>query len=222
MPDFIRARNNQQKQQRMQEIMAATDQLFSTSPYQEITLSAIANQLSWSRANLYKYVTTKEEIFLALCEKKQEAYFAELLEQLPTAPMGTLESYAAIWTTVLQNHRDYLRYGDILLTIIETNVSIDKLAAFKKKYYTGADALDQRLATLLDISVETADALQLMIYFHGIGLNSSCAANPIMQQALRQIGREVQPLDFQSSMYQFIFMCLQFHNKKRSHHEPEN
>ncbi len=223
MPDFIRARNDQQKQQRMQEIMAAADQLFASCPYQEITLSAIANRLSWSRGNLYKYVTTKEEIFLALCEEKREAYFAELLERLPAEPGGTLESYAAVWASVLQNHRDYLRYGDILLTIIETNVSIDKLAAFKKKYYAGADVLDQRLAALLHISVETADAVQLMIYFHGIGLNSSCAENPIMRQALRQIGRELRHLDFQASMQQFILMCLEFHSKEKpAYHGTEN
>ena len=64
MTDFVRARSEEQKQARMAEIKVAADELFCSVPYQEITLSTIAGKLSWTRANLYKYVTTKEEIYL--------------------------------------------------------------------------------------------------------------------------------------------------------------
>ena len=66
MTDFVRARSEEQKQARMAEIKAAADSLFNSVPYQEITLSTIAGKLSWTRANLYKYVTTKEEIYLEI------------------------------------------------------------------------------------------------------------------------------------------------------------
>ena len=39
---------------------------FAERPYHEITLTTIADELGWSRANLYKYVCTKEEVFLLL------------------------------------------------------------------------------------------------------------------------------------------------------------
>lgn len=35
-------------------------------PYTEIAITTIADKLIWSHANLYKYVTTKEEIFLEI------------------------------------------------------------------------------------------------------------------------------------------------------------
>ena len=35
-------------------------------PYTEIAITTIADKLIWSRANLYKYVTIKEEIFLEI------------------------------------------------------------------------------------------------------------------------------------------------------------
>ena len=66
MTDFVRARSEEQKQARMAEIKAAADSLFNSVTYQEITLSTIAGKLSWTRANLYKYVTTKEEIYLEI------------------------------------------------------------------------------------------------------------------------------------------------------------
>lgn len=35
-------------------------------PYTETAITTITDKLIWSRANLYKYVTTKEEIFLEI------------------------------------------------------------------------------------------------------------------------------------------------------------
>ena len=35
-------------------------------PYTEIAITTIADKLIWSRANLYKYVTIKEDIFLEI------------------------------------------------------------------------------------------------------------------------------------------------------------
>ena len=67
MAEFIRARSSAQKEQRMQEIKRAANDLFHERRYHEITLKAIAEKLGWSHAALYKYVTTKEDIFLELC-----------------------------------------------------------------------------------------------------------------------------------------------------------
>lgn len=72
MNDFIRARSSEQKEFRMSEIKNAADMLFKKHPFSDITLTTIAENLGWSRANLYKYVTTKEEIFLAIVEEKME------------------------------------------------------------------------------------------------------------------------------------------------------
>ena len=66
MNDFIRARTDGQKEIRMKEIKDAADSLFAKMPFSDITLTVIAENLGWSRANLYKYVTTKEEIFLEI------------------------------------------------------------------------------------------------------------------------------------------------------------
>lgn len=46
--------------------MEAADSLFAQMPYTETAITTIADKLIWSHANLYKYVTTKEEIFLEI------------------------------------------------------------------------------------------------------------------------------------------------------------
>ena len=62
----------------MAEIKKAASDLFDEVPYSEITLTTIAKRLSWKRANLYRYVSTKEEIFLDLIEDRMCAYYADL------------------------------------------------------------------------------------------------------------------------------------------------
>ena len=48
-------------------------------PYTEIAITTIADKLIWSRANLYKYVTIKEEIFLEIsASSADEAYKLQL------------------------------------------------------------------------------------------------------------------------------------------------
>ena len=87
MGEYMRARSPEQKQERMQAIMAATDELFAERPYHQITMGTIAGRLGWSRAGLYKYVATQEEIFLALHSAKNRAWIDALASALANAPL---------------------------------------------------------------------------------------------------------------------------------------
>ena len=73
-----RARSPEKKQERFQQIMDVTNQLFLSHSYHDITLTTIAKKLNWSRGNLYKYVNTKEEIFLELYLEKQNRFIEDL------------------------------------------------------------------------------------------------------------------------------------------------
>ena len=152
LSEFIRARSHVNKEQRMSEIKEVTDTLFSSKPYSEITLTTIADQLSCTRANLYKYVTTKEEIFLEICTDKRNDYFAALKSAFPTDCDYSIEVYAEVWAGILNARKSYLDYYDILSSIIETNVTVPKLAEFKRKYYEGASEIIDLLSDNLSIS----------------------------------------------------------------------
>lgn len=211
MTDFIRARSDEQKNQRMNEIKRATDELFAELPYHEITLAAIAERLGWSRAALYKYVTTKEEIFLEICSDKQEAYFTDLLAAYPAHSTYAPAVLAEVWSAQLVSHRDYLRYCDLLFTIIETNVSAERLAAFKTRYYAGQDQLVERFSRNLGIAPERAASLLNAVYYHAVGINGWCQENPLVKEALELAGIERRTVDFHDEMLDFITMCLGYY-----------
>ena len=216
MLDFVRARSSEQKGLRMEEIKRAADQQFMEKPYHEITLTTIAEKLSWSRANLYKYVTTKEEIFLELSADKWNAYFAALRAAFPAECAYSAEVFAEVWTGILNAHMDYLRYSSILIAIIETNVTVERLAIFKKSYHDQADEISERFASILHITPEEAYEIFLAVHYHAVGMSGYCVVNPLVKQALDLAGVKLQKIDFRKVMKTFIGMNLSYYMKDKS------
>lgn len=208
MPDFIRARSSAQKEQRMAEIKQAADELFHEKSYHEITLKGISERLGWSHAALYKYVSTKEDIFLELCADARGEYVSSLLAVYPNGCAYSHEVLAQVWTEQLNSHRDYLAYSDLLFTIIETNVSAERLAEFKRGYFEEIDLLSKRFHENLGIEPDRAGQLFNSVLFHAVSINGWCAENPLVAEAMEIAGLEQRVPDFKEEMRDFIEMCL--------------
>lgn len=208
MNDFIRARTDSQKEFRMAEIKTAADSLFSKMPYSDITLTTIASKLGWSRANIYKYVTTKEEIFLAISEEKMESYFLSLDAAFPNENKYSVNVIAEVWAGILNANKEYLHYVSILTSIIEKNVTVERLATFKKKYYEFAFSFAEKLSKMLKNTKEESYKIFLDILLFSSASASSCEKNPLVQEALKLINIELPQNDFYENMKNFILMRL--------------
>lgn len=208
MDSFMRARSDEQKAQRFAEVKAAAKKQFVERPYHEITLTTIAEELDWSRANLYKYVSTKEEIFLALDADECHAYFEALLTALPEGCGFSADIVAEVWAGIANAHQDYFRLGEILSGIIEANVGIDRLVAFKRAYYEDMRALSDRLVSILGLDPGRMEDLITTVYFHGVGYVSVCFRSPLIASALAELGIKNHQVDFRQTMRDFIAMCL--------------
>lgn len=216
MQDYIRARTEEQKEERLGQIKEAADSLFKEMPYTAITLTTIADKIGWSRANLYKYVTTKEEIFLELVLEKMTAYFNSMLAAFPEGNNFSAEVIAEVWAGILNAHKDYLRYVAYLMTIIETNVTVERLALFKKKWYSLADELGRRLSVMLGIEESSAAKLITDIQMYASQLVTSCLNNPLILQALKLIDREVKQTDFCEAIKDYTKMCINWCVSKKN------
>ena len=208
MSEFIRARSDEQKEQRLSEIKQAARELFQESSYHEITLAAIAERLGWSRAALYKYVTTKEDIFLELCSDAMASYQNDLLTAYPAGSSFSPVVLAEVWCEQVVSHRDYFRYGDLLMTIIETNCTLERLAAFKARYYAGQDELAARFADNLGCEPHRMAQMLYAVYCHAVGIVGWCHESPRVAKAIELTGLERRAVDFRAEMRDFIGMCL--------------
>ena len=210
MADYIRARSNEHKEERLSQIKEATAELFESCPYSELTLTTIAEKLGWSRANLYKYVTTKEEIFLEIASEKMNAYYTSLLSAFPEGNNFSSQVIAEVWAGIVNANQDYMRYVSYLNPVIETNVTVERLAAFKKKYYELSYAFCDRLSKMLSASQEDAYKIQLDVLFYASSNAVCCYKNPLVQEALKQIGITPPPMDFYNDMKDFLKMRLEW------------
>lgn len=93
-----------------------------------------------------------------------------------------------MWAGIAAAHYDYFRYGDLLFSVIETNVGADKLREFKRGYYQILEPFSQQLADVLHIAPERVEAFTNTIHFHGVGLAGSCLNNPVVKQVAAELG----------------------------------
>lgn len=211
MTDFSRARTSEQKEMRMTEIKEAASVLFEEVPYSEITLTMIANNLSWTRANLYRYVSTKEEIFLALHEDCMAKYYSELKGAFPEGFRMSPEAIAEVWSEILSANDRYLMLGHILWAVVEANVSSQQLIEFSAFYSRTSSEFLSRLSESLGIGVKAANGMALSIYYHGMGLVCSSFTDKKREWGSNPFGVSKYTKDFfKSEMYNFILMLIRY------------
>lgn len=216
MSEFIRARSEEQKTQRFREIKATAERLFAEHPYHEITLSTIAEELGWSRASLYNYAATKEEVFLSVIADKRDAYTDALLTALPEGCGFGIDTIAEVWAGIANAHRDFFRYGDMLYTVVETNVGVEKLVEFKRGYYDGVARMKAQLPSVLGIDPERIEVFMNSVYHQGVGLCCSCMDNPLVKEAVARLGMKPYHVDFRAEMRDFVAMSLAWYGQNPS------
>jgi len=140
--EFKRARSDEQKDIRIKQIVTGAMSLYEKSPYDQITMAAIAETLSFTRANLYKYFSTKEEIFLYALTEEMQLWIEDL--NVTFENIGYLEKkeFSKLWVKCLCRHENFMLLYSISATIIEKNVSADKLLEYKNICKTNGQTLE--------------------------------------------------------------------------------
>ncbi|AAK76872.1 AcrR family transcriptional regulator [Clostridium acetobutylicum] len=206
---FQRARSDKQKNIRMSEIVNATINLYESLQYDKITLALIAKQLSFSRANLYKYVSTKEEIFLLIISGDIENWSKEVVKFFDKYDALSAEEFCKLWSELLYRHKRIIELFCILNTIIARNVSAEKLAAFKKqihKDFTRTKKVVKRFFPFM-----SKEQLKFFIEYqmkYAVGVYPATIINDVQKKASELSGIPSNVKDFESSFSKFLMVIL--------------
>ncbi len=128
--EFKRARSDEQKDIRIRQIVTGAMSLYEKSPYDQITMAAIAETLSFTRANLYKYFSTKEEIFLYAMIEEMQSWIEDVNGTFENIGYLEKKEFSKLWVKCLCRHEKFMLLYSISATIIEKNVSTDKLLEY--------------------------------------------------------------------------------------------
>jgi AcrR family transcriptional regulator len=178
--DWVRARSDEQIEQRVSEIVDATARLYKEHRFEEITFAMIAKEADFTRSNLYRYFETKEDIFLELLSHDIEIWRNHVLETFPDEFIPAQE-FAERWVNLLLEHARLIKLFTILYTMLERNASMEALVAFKQKTLGELGIVSEKLSKVLPFT-----ALEAIGEFLNTQTALTLGSYPVIDLAPRQ------------------------------------
>ena len=154
--DFKRARTEEQKSIRIDQIIEATLDLYETIPYDKLTLATIAENLDFSRANIYQYVRSKEDIFFLVTVRESEALIKKILDAFSPARIISIEEFAERLAKIFIDSSLFFKLLSVNNSLINDDVSpelkIDSIEDSRLRLY-------EIFVKLCDVVSKTVDGL---------------------------------------------------------------
>ena len=130
---------------RKEEIISACKTLYKDMSFKDITIMKIAESTSFSRASIYNYFETKEEIFLAILQKEYELWVDDLNEISNRHESMTKDEIADALAASLEKRTLLLKLMSMNLYDMEENSREERLVEFKVAYGSSLKAVDNLL-----------------------------------------------------------------------------
>jgi AcrR family transcriptional regulator len=153
-----RARTQDQKQFRRQQILDAAEQHFTQVGYEGFSMANLAKLAGVVKGTLYLYFKTREEVFLTLYNQSLVRWSHVFLDQLEDA-MTDHDYVKALYTTALADS-SFIPLLTRLEHVIEHNVSIESLIQSKRNFIERVDSIAQATAPVLGLN--QAQSLELV------------------------------------------------------------
>lgn len=168
---WIRARSDEQKEQRIQEIVSATERLYKKFSYEELTFVQIAKEAGFTRSNLYKYFKSKDEIFLEFIKYDSKILAKDLSEEFGNNEVYTIDEFAERWVALFQKNKRLMGLISILYLHLEKEASYESLLNFKKSFTAGLGEMMENLTNSIEgFTLKKVGEFLNLIMVVGIGL----------------------------------------------------
>ena len=137
---FLRARGEEQKKIRIQQIVDAAASLYAEIGYDKVTFSQIGRKLSFSRLNLYNYYHCKEDIFLTLL--LQDIWkTVEDARNTFSGPVTDRGAFCLAWAELMLRHQRMMALFSIANTVILKDASSEMHRRFRLEMSQTSDEL---------------------------------------------------------------------------------
>jgi AcrR family transcriptional regulator len=198
MTDWKRARTDQQKTERFQEIYDVARKQLSIQSFDSITLTSIAKELSFSRTNLYKYFQSKEDLYLSLMGKEVERFANDLSHRLQNIENDSVSNFLLVWIPTFVEAKTLRILLSITGTILEKNCSDFILIQAKKNMMKVLmnKTIPAMHRVLSSYSQQDCIELHETLVLIGNGVVSFCGLSVHQQQVLQENGLEWFMTDF--------------------------
>ncbi len=211
--DFDRVRNAEQRKIRFEQIKNAAIKLFDEKQFHEITLANISKETSFTRGNLYKYISSKEEIYLLVIVDEIRDWIKDLNKHITSDMTNDIESFSIKWATITYQHQRFLKLISILFTILERNVSLERLIEFKNEFAIETSRAFDAIRTAFPAwdNKKIRRFIDTQKHF-AIGLYPTTTPAPIQREALEKSNMDFQFPDFIKEFSELIRFTIVYLN----------
>jgi len=144
-----RARTDEQKQHRRTAILNAAETHFIDAGFEKFSMAVVAKLVGLSKGTLYLYFETREEILLALCLDKLEAWAPRLTAT--STQWNSDRVFIECFYDTLTTDKGLIRLLSRLDSVIEHNVSLERLIAAKRAMAAILIMLGETIAPILKL-----------------------------------------------------------------------
>jgi AcrR family transcriptional regulator len=140
---FQRARNEEQRAERRQAILATAEAMLADMPVAELSLNELARRVGLAKSNVLRYFGSREAVLLELLGDACREWRAEL-ERLPAADGDVRERCDALAAALASSAEARPVLCDLLAaqaSVLERNVSAEVAARFKRAALAEVSAL---------------------------------------------------------------------------------
>lgn len=131
--NWKRARTDEKKNERKEAIFKAALTLFKRNGYDNVSFNGIAAEAGFTKSNMYRYFSSKEEIFLNVFADLFTQWFDSCTQQMQQLePNADANCFAKVWVASFVAHPRFLDLTPILFVSLEKNSSFEQLLEFKK------------------------------------------------------------------------------------------
>ncbi|MCP3922043.1 MAG: TetR/AcrR family transcriptional regulator [Desulfobacterales bacterium] len=131
--NWQRARTDEKKNERKEAIHKAAFTLFKKNGYDNVSFNGIASEAGFTKSNMYRYFSSREEIFLNVFADLFEKWFEDCIKGLQKLEQNeVISNFSKTWVKSLMSHPQFLDLTPILFVSLEKNSSYEQLLEFKK------------------------------------------------------------------------------------------
>lgn len=177
-------------------------------------IADIANETNFTSGNLYKYISSKEEIYQLILLDEINLLNDDIHENINCNLTDQISTFSKKWAEITYEHKRFLKLISFLLTTFEANVSIENLIAFKNEF---AKELS-KIFNAVKIAFPSWDDKKIMKFVdmqknYAIVLFPSTSPSPKQREAAEKSSFKYFFPDFISDFSEFINYTVEYLNK---------
>ncbi|HTD14989.1 MAG TPA: TetR family transcriptional regulator [Chthoniobacterales bacterium] len=208
-PEFQRARQPAQIEQRREAILQAALTLFQSRGLENVSLNDIAREVGLAKSNIYRYFDSREHIYLVVLQRLAAQFEQRIYTELEN--LKGKRTVAKVADALIAAYLASPEYGELITvvnSVLEKRLTPELVVNFRTVFLERRQRLATALAAALGTAPEKMLQPTLHIFLHVPGFWTFCFPRKESTMLLEEPRHRHLLVDFETEMRFFLQAIL--------------